>query len=119
MDEINMTEQILKLVQGVGELTSKVDNVERMLDGMRDIPQQIQGHSTRLDQIDLSLQRGNQRFIKIDDKFDKMDARMDKIEQAAGEKAKDTIAKICNYLLIAIVGAIVANIPTIINALSH
>ena len=64
-----------------------------------------------------SLQRGSQKFDKIDAKFDKVDERIDKLENADANKAKDTLRTIGNYILIAVVGAIVANIPNIINAL--
>ena len=116
MSDINVTEQILTLVKGVSELTSKVDAIQTSL---KDVPQRISVHDTRLDQIEISLQRGNQRFTKMDDKFDKFDARLDKLEQAEGEKAKTTMTTIRNYIITALAGAVLSNIPTIISALSN
>ena len=118
MSDINVTEQLLTLVKSVGELTSKVDNVQQKLDEIGKVQERVSSHDTKLEQIGLSLQRGEQRFLKMDEKFDKLDARMDKLEQAEGNKAKDTIQRIWQYILIAIVGAIIANIPTIIQSLS-
>ena len=110
-----MEDTMLKLVQAVSELTTKVDAIQEDIKGM---PMLLQKHDTRLDQIDISLQRGNQKFEKIDNKFDKLDERLDKLEQADGEKAKSTLRTICSYGLTALLGAIVANIPTIINSLA-
>lgn len=118
MSEINVTEQLLTLVKSVGELTSKMDNVQQKLDDISRVQERVSNHDTKLDQITLSLQRGEQRFLKIDEKFDKLDVRLDRIERAEGDKAKDVLGRIWQYVLIALVGAVVSNIPTIIHSLT-
>ena len=118
MGEINVTEQLLTLVKSVGELTTKVDTIQQKLDEISKIQERVSSHDIKLDQITLSLQRGEQRFLKIDEKFDKMDVRLDRIERAEGDKAKDVLGRIWQYVLIALVGAVVSNIPTIIHSLT-
>ena len=118
MSEINVTEQLLTLVKSVGELTSKMDNVQQKLDDIGKVQERVSNHDTKLEQISISLQRGDQRFLKMDEKFDKLETRMDSLEQAEGNKAKDTMQKIWQYVLIALVGAVIANIPTLIQSLS-
>lgn len=115
MSDINPIEEVLKLVDAVGKLSAKVDSIQADLKGM---PALIQRHDSRLDQIDLSLQRGNQKFTKIEERLEKYDARIDKLEQLDGEKAKNTIRIVSQYVLVAIAGAIITNIPAIISALA-
>lgn len=114
---MNVEEQLITLIKGVSDLTSKVDSIQRSVDDMKDMAKTLSAHGTRIGQIEESLKRGNQKFDKIDDKFDKLDTRIDNLEKAEGEKAKLKIQTVGQYVLIAVVGAIVANIPTIINAL--
>lgn len=114
---MNVEEQLITLIKGVSDLTSKVESVQKSVDDMRDMTKTVSAHATRIGQIEESLKRGNQKFDKIDDKFDKIDTRIDTLEKAEGEKAKLKIQTVGQYVLIAAVGAIVANIPTIINAL--
>ncbi len=114
---MNVEEQLITLIKGVSDLTSKVDSIQRSVDDMKDMAKTLSAHGTRLGQIEESLKRGNAKFDKIDDKFDKVDSRIDQLEKADGEKAKLKLQTVGQYILIAIVGAIVANIPTIINTL--
>lgn len=114
---MNVEEQLIKLIDGVSSLTAKVDSVQQSVDALKEMQSRVTAHDTKLEGIAASLQRGNQKFDKIDQRFDKVDARIDKLEQAEGAKAKDTLKTIGNYILIAVVGAVVANIPNIINAL--
>lgn len=115
---MEMDDQLLELVKAVGNLTSKVDSVQKTLEEMRSMQLRVNTHDSQIEQMKLSLQRGEQRFLKIDEKFDKLDTRIDKLEQASGEAAKDTLKRIWQYVLIALVGAIVSNIPTIIQTLA-
>lgn len=115
---MNVEEQLIKLIDGVSSLTAKVDTLQQSVDAVKAISDRVTQHDSKLETIMTSLRRGNQKFDKIDAKFDKVDERIDKLESAEGNKAKDTLRTIGNYVLIAIVGAIVANIPNIINALA-
>ena len=114
---MNVEEQLITLIKGVADLTSKVDSVQKSVDDMKEISKTVSAHATRIGQMEESLKRGAQKFDKVDAKLDKVDARLDALEKADGEKAKLKIQTVGQYVLIAIVGAIVANIPTIINAL--
>ena len=111
---MNVEEQLIELVKVVSDLSPKVDAIQKAVDG---VPQLLQKHDTRLDQIESSLQRGNQKFDKIEARFDKIDTRIDKLEQADGAKAKNVLRTIGNYVLVAVVAAILANISDIINVL--
>lgn len=115
---MNVEEQLIKLITGVSDLNAKVDTLQQSMDTLKAVSDRVTQHDTKLGQIMTSLQRGNQKFDKIDVKFDKLDERIDKIENADANKAKDTLKTIGNYILIAVVGAIVANIPNIISALA-
>lgn len=115
---MNVEEQLIKLIQGVADLTSKVDSIQRSVDDMRDMAKTLSSHGTRIGQIEESLKRGEAKFDKIDIKLDKVDARLDKLEKAEGEKAKATIATVAKYVLVAVVGAILSCGPMIINALA-
>lgn len=115
---MNVEEQLIELIKGVSDLKSSVSSVQKSIDEMRDMAKTITAHGTAIGKIEESLKRGDTKFDKIDTKLEKVDARLDALEKADGEKAKLKIQTVGQYILIAIVGAIVANIPTIINALS-
>lgn len=115
---MELNDQLIELNKSVGTLTTKVDSMQKTLEEMRNMQLQVNTHDTQIDSMKLSLQRGEQRFLKIDEKFDKLGVRIDKLEQASGEAAKDTLKRIWQYVLIALMGAIVSNIPTIIQTLA-
>ena len=114
---MNVEEQLIELIKGVSDLNSKVDTVQKSVDDMKEMAKTIAAHGTKLGQIEESLKRGDAKFDKLDAKFEKVDARLDQLEKADGEKAKLKLQTVGQYVLIAVVGTIVANIPTIINAL--
>ena len=119
MEELpmNVEEQLIELIKGVSDLNSKVDTVQKSVDDMRDMAKTLSAHGTAIGKIEESLKRGETKFDKIDTKLDKVDARLDALEKADGDKAKLKIQTVGQYVLIAVVGAILANIPTIVNAL--
>ena len=107
---MNVEEQLITLIKGVSDLTAKIEEVQKSVDDMREMSKTVSVHATRLGQIEESLQRGNKKFDKIED-------RLTILEKAEGEKAKTRIQTVGQYMLTALVGAIIANIPTIINTL--
>lgn len=119
MEELpmNVEEQLIELIKGVSDLNSKVDTVQKSVDDMRDMAKTIAAHGSKIGQIEESLKRGEAKFDKLDRTLEKYDARLDSLEKADGEKAKLKIQTVGQYVLIAVVGAILANIPTIVNAL--
>lgn len=119
MEELpmNVEEQLIELIKGVSDLNSKVDTVQKSVDDMRDMAKTIAAHGSKIGQIEESLKRGEAKFDKLDRTLEKYDARLDALEKADGEKAKLKIQTVGQYVLIAVVGAILANIPTIVNAL--
>lgn len=119
MEELpmNVEEQLIELIKGVSDLNSKVDTVQKSVDDMRDMAKTIAAHGSKIGQIEESLKRGEAKFDKLDRILEKYDARLDVLEKADGEKAKLKIQTVGQYVLIAVVGAILANIPTIVNAL--
>lgn len=114
---MNVEEQLITLIKGVADLGSKVEDVRKSVDEMKEISKTVSAHATRIGQIEESLKRGNQKFDKIDSTFEKVDARLDKLERAEGDKAKETIATVAKYVLVAVVGAILSCGPMILNAL--
>jgi septal ring factor EnvC (AmiA/AmiB activator) len=119
MEELpmNVEEQLITLIKGVADLGSKVEDVRKSVDEMKEISKTVSAHATRIGQIEESLKRGNQKFDKIDASLEKVDARLDKLERAEGDKAKETIATVAKYVLVAVVGAILSCGPMILNAL--
>lgn len=110
MDDKAMESKILQLCEGVAAINTKVDVVQKDIDEMKKVQTTVTSHTTHLEQIDLSLQRGNQKFLKIDDKFDAIDARLDKLEQAGGERAKTILKTVGTYLLTALCGFVLSAI---------
>lgn len=108
MDDNTMESKILQLCEGVATINTKMDTMQRDIDEMKKMQTTVSSHTTRLEQIDLSLQRGNQKFLKIDDKFDAIDARLDKLEQASGERAKALIKTVGTYLLTALCSFVIS-----------
>lgn len=89
---MNVEEQLIKLVEGVSNLTAKVDGVQRSVEEMKEISKTVTAHGTRIGQIEEGLKRHESKFDKIESMFEKIDGRVDNLEKAEGEKAKATIA---------------------------
>lgn len=119
MEELpmNVEEQLLKLVEGVAALNTKVDGVQKSVDEMKEMSKTVAAHGTAIGKIEESLKRGSAKFDKIDTALDKLDTRIDTLEKAEGEKAKATISTVAKYVLVAVVGAILSSAPIIINNL--
>lgn len=108
MDDKAMEAKILQLCEGVAAINTKMDVMQKDIDEMKNVQTTVTSHTTHLEQIDLSLQRGNQKFLKIDDKLDAIDVRLDKLEQASGERAKAIVKTVGTYLLTALCGFILS-----------
>lgn len=119
MEELpmNAEEQLLKLVEGVASLNTKVDGVQKSVDEMKEMSKTVAAHGTAIGKIEESLKRGAQKFDKIDAAIEKLDGRIDTLEKAEGEKAKATVSAVAKYVLVAIVGAILSCAPMIISNL--
>lgn len=114
---MNAEEQLLKLVEGVASLNTKVDGVQKSVDEMKEMSKTVAAHGTAIGKIEESLKRGSAKFDRIDATIEKLEKRIDVLEKAEGEKAKATVAAIVKYVLVAFAGAVVANLSTIINTL--
>ena len=114
---MNAEEQLLKLVEGVASLNTKVDGVQKSVDEMKEMSKTVAAHGTAIGKIEESLKRGSAKFDRIDAMIEKLEKRIDVLEKAEGEKAKATVAAIVKYVLVAFAGAVVANLSTIINTL--
>lgn len=115
---MNVEEQLIKLVEGVSALNTKVDGVQKSVDEMKEMSKTVAAHGTAIGKIEESLSRGEAKFDKIDKALDKLDGRIDTLEKAEGEKAKATISTVAKYVLVAVVGAILSCGPMILNALA-
>ena len=115
---MNQEEQLIKLIEGVSTLTAKVDSVQKSVDDMKTIAATVASHGNAIGKIEESLKRGDVKFDKLEARLDKMDARIDQMERAEGEKAKNVLKTVSQYLLVAVLGAIVSNIPTLIQSLA-
>ena len=114
---MNVEEQLITLIRGVSDLSSKVDSIQKSVDDMRDMVKTISAHGSKIGQIEESLKRGEAKFDKLDATLEKLDTRIDKLEKAEGEKAKETVATVGKYVLVAIVGAILSCAPMILSNL--
>lgn len=113
MEELpmNVEEQLITLIKGVSDLSSKVDSIQRSVDDMREMAKTLTTHGTKIGQLEESLKR-------METHLDKMDGRVDTLEKAEGEKAKATISTVGKYVLVAVVGAILSCGPMILSALA-
>ena len=59
-----------------------------------------------------SLSRGNAKFEKIE-------SRIERLERLEGDKAKETMKKVWQYILIAFLGAIISNLGTVVSWLAR
>lgn len=115
---MNVEDQLITLIKGVADLGSKVEDVRRSVDEMKEISKTVSAHATKIGQIEESLKRGEAKFDKMDATLEKLDTRIDTLEKAEGNKAKETIATVTKYVLVAVVGAILSCGPMILNALA-
>lgn len=113
-DEFSMSELLEKL-DILSEINVSVNYAKKSLEDLNERVKQLEKKNEMqakteyvLLDIQKSLTLGNKRF-------ELMEARIDKIEKTDGDKAVETINAIVRYVLIAFIGAVLANIAGIIN----
>jgi len=129
LSEPKISEQIYQLVQITTQLSTQMTEMQKSLGKLESITPSVVLHEEQINQLKISLGRGNDKFEKIEKRIDKsvekmeaieesLDARLDNLERAEGNKAKKAFATVGSYLLVTIAAAVVSNIGNIINALS-
>lgn len=95
----NSGDTLIQLLKLTSRMTEKVDNVDKRMDKIDKRMDKIESVVTndvrqdqRLESIETSLKRGNEKFARIEE-------RLNVLEDADGNKAKSIIHTVCNYLL--------------------
>lgn len=110
MEEKDLIEYIKQTAQQetkldlIAQSLSKVDERMTKLEALQESNAR---QNERIDQILTRLQQGN-------DHFDKIEARLIKLEMADGKKAKELWKQVTGIFIATIAGAIIGNIGTII-----
>lgn len=111
---MQLVEITTKLSTQMTGLKETMDNMNGRLSTLEQITKNDLEQDMKISQIKESLARGNERFRGQDERFDKLEARVDVLERADGEKAKNAWKTIWNYVLVALASALISNIGTII-----
>ncbi len=106
-------EQILELIKAIATQGTKLDivaqsmaKVEERLSKLETLREQDIKQNEKIEQILNRLDKGNSHF-------DKIEARLIKLEQAEGKKAKEIVKQVVSIFIATVVGAIIANLGII------
>lgn len=99
MDDTETTlRELLKLT---AKLSGQVESIDKRMDKIENVVTNDVRQDERLASIEQSLRRGNEKFASIE-------ARLNTLEDAEGNKARNVIKSISNYLLTAALGFIIS-----------
>lgn len=106
--------KIIQLVEITTKLSTQMTGLKETMDNMN-------GRLSTLEQItkndleqDLKISHMKEQLAHGNDKMNKLEARVDVLERADGEKAKNAWKTIWNYILVALASALISNIGTIV-----
>lgn len=108
MEDENKT--LMDIMSTLSSVVAKVDLLTDKMNNLEILVANDAKQDMRLTSIEASLSHGST-------KFERYDARLEKLENAEGERAKATMSTVIKYLLTALVGAIVASGGTILQTL--
>lgn len=98
---MNVEETLVQLLQTNSKLLAQVEAMDCRLSKIESVVSNDIRQDERLAQVESSLRRGNEKFAKIE-------KRLDALEDADGNKAKSVLKTVGNYLLTAAMGFIAA-----------
>lgn len=101
MDDTQTTLQ--ELLKVTSKLVGQVESIDKRMDKIESVVMNDVRQDERLASIELSLKRGN-------DKFQTLEGRINALEDADGNKAKNILKSVGNYILTAVLGFIVASV---------
>lgn len=96
--------QLLKITE---RLSEQVEQLDRRMSKIEDVVNNDVRQDQRLNSIEMSLKRGNEKFNRIEE-------RLNILEDADGNKAKTLLNKVASYLLTALLGFIAAAVAAYI-----
>lgn len=98
---------LIELLQITSKLASQIDSMDQRMSKIEGVLLNDVRQDQRLAAIEQSLERGNQKFMKIED-------RVAKIENAEGDKAKNFMKRITTYVLTALLGLFLGSLKDIL-----
>ena len=101
---------IVELLRNTSKLTMQVQMLNEQISKLGDVTTNDIRQDQRIASIEESLHRGNEKFRELSD-------RIDALEDEKNARARNILNIVWRYILTAIVGAVIANIGNIINAL--
>lgn len=100
---MEVQDTLVQLLQITERLSTKVDQLDKRMSKIESVVNNDIRQDQRLDQIELSLKRGNEKFRELED-------RLDTLEGIEGERAKKVMAKVVGYIGTTMLGFIGAAI---------
>lgn len=85
---------LIQLLKLTSQLSEKVDNMDKRMDKIESVVTNDVRQDQRLESIESSLKRGNEKFARIEE-------RLNALEDVEGDKAKRIVHTVGNYLLTA------------------
>lgn len=90
-----------ELLQLTAKLSGQVESIDKRMDKIENVVTNDVRQDERLSSIEQSLRRGNEKFVSIE-------TRLNALEDAEGNKARNILKTTGNYLLTAALGFIIS-----------
>lgn len=94
---MDTNDTLIQLLKNVERLSTQFDTMDTRLLKIENVVNNDIRQDQRLSSIETSLQRGNAKFQKIED-------RLNALEDAEGNKAKRLVNQVVSYLITAVLG---------------
>ena len=100
---MNTDETLIQLLQITSKLSTQVETMDKRMSKIESVVSNDIRQDERLSSIEQSLRRGNEKFASIE-------GRLNALEDVDGNKAKNVLKTVCNYILTAVLGFITASV---------
>ena len=117
MDESKLTEQLIEVLQHTSKLSTQLESVQATMADLMNRLEKVEDHGTKITLLEERMNNVDKMLRQGSEHFDKLDKEVNALQDAEGDKAKQTLKSIWNYILIAIVGAVLSNLGNIFHAL--
>lgn len=94
---MDTNDTLIQLLKNVERLSTQFDTMDSRLSKIESVVNNDIKQDQRIGSIEISLQRGNAKFQKIED-------RLNALEDADGNKAKKLVSQVVSYLITLVLG---------------
>ena len=106
--------RIIQLVEITTRLSTQMTGLKETMDNMNGRLSTLEQITKNVLEQDMKISQTKEQLAHGNDKMNALEARVDVLERADGEKAKNAWKTIWNYVLVALASAVISNIGNLL-----